>query len=185
MLYFHFQELIIPQHCRSFGPPSIHAVSRRHSSRDTTRPVHVVTRPPAVSYCVESVDAPGVATLATIATFGSGVAEVAGARVPASLPPISFTFSHCPKFTQGKVPSVVLFSHCICKNWGFPMNTSFSVSFARPLAVAALSSFILVSGAAAFPNMPTLVFPTSSASGDDTSVSRNCGGMNQACPKER
>jgi hypothetical protein len=44
--------------------------------------------------------------------------------------------------------------------------------------------FVFGSSVAAFPNMPTLIFPTSSTS-DEGGVTRKCSGMNQTCPQDQ
>ena len=62
------------------------------------------------------------------------------------------------------------------------MLTALKSHFAL-LAFAAFSTFTFVTPASAFPNLPTLVFPSSNSS-DEGNVTKGCSGMNQTCPED-
>lgn len=64
------------------------------------------------------------------------------------------------------------------------MQTFSSALFLRLISVTVLSLFVYVSSVAAFPNLPTLVFPTSSTP-DGGGVTRDCSGLNQTCPQDQ
>ena len=80
------QARVTPHQCRPFCPCFSHSVSRRHSSRETMRPVHVFGCPVTDRPCGKisalglgsGLRAGGVATIATSATRGAMFGEMGG-----------------------------------------------------------------------------------------------------------